>query len=43
MIEIRKKESEPMTLSRYIMITKKNKLKEVKISNNWGHLGDSLG
>lgn len=35
MIEIRIKESEPKTVNKYIMITKKNKMKEIIISNNW--------
>ena len=30
-----KKESKPMTANRYIMITKKNKRKEIIIRNNW--------
>lgn len=33
-VEIRQKESEPMTVNKYITITKKNKVKEIIVSSN---------
>ena len=35
MIEIRQKESEPRLRNRYNIISKKNKLKEITMSNKW--------